>query len=488
MGSCSSAAGKKRDEKKRIIVSNSLKNSSLFKNQKRKESNCQISFSKPLKLIITEILQNSKSSKETTITIEPNKTIKELYEKLEININSEYDINLKDNNQTITNINVNKKIIDILYPYIKDNINFQHSIYLSLIYKGLQIPNNIIGSYIEKNPIIGAPVFDNPDYFAIITFNSKSKEIKSFKYDQKNSELSFLSKFNSFTAYCNANGLLYISGGENEQSEDFQKSVVEYNDFFCIDLNQLNLYNNNYSIGDNLSDNDNVLTNNLTNINEKNDINIKQLPNLLEPRTWHSMIFVPDKYIFIVGGSSKTVELYDIEKNILIKDSELKEMRSECTLCLVNNIYLYAFCGFLLHQTFNCSVEKCNLRKNERTWEYANFNMNNNIHFYPSFFCVSYYKNDEIILIGGNDSIEEKNNSYLIKIGNEENHFDEIYEFNKLDNEKYGVFRDKLFTPIDNKYAINIPLIYGENIQLLLLNMDTGEIEQKFYDDIFNDD
>ena len=114
--------------------------------------------------------------------------------------------------------------------------------------------------------------------------------------------------------------------------------------------------------------------------------------------------------------------------------------------------------------------------------------MNNNIHFYPSFFCVSYYKNDEIILIGGNDSIEEKNNSYVIKIGNEENHFDEINEFNKLGNEKFGVFRDKLFTPIDNKYAINIPLIYGENIQLLLLNMNTGEIEQKFYDDIFNDD
>ena len=486
MGSCTSATDKNRQKKNKVIVSNSLTNTSQIKIQKKKES-CQISFSKPLKLIITEILQNSKSSKEATITIEPNKTIKELYDKLEINVNSEYDIKLKDN-QIITNININKKIIDILYPYIKDNINFHQCIYLSLIYKGLQIPNNIIESYIEKNPIIGAPVFDNPDYFAIITFNSKSKELKFFNYDQKNSEFPFLSKFNSFTAYCNANGVLYISGGENEQSEDFEKSVVEYNDFFCIDLNQLNLNNNNYSNGDNLSDNDNVLTNNLTNINEKNDINIKQLPNLLEPRTWHSMIFVPDKYIFIVGGSSKTVELYDIEKNILSKDSELNEMRSECTLCLVNDIYLYAFCGFLLHQTFNCSVEKCNLRKSERTWEYANFNMNNNIHFYPSFFCASYYKNDEIILIGGNDSIEEKNNSYVIKIGNEENHFDEINEFNKLGNEKFGVFRDKLFTPIDNKYAINIPLIYGENIQLLLLNMDTGEIEQKFYDDIFNDD
>ena len=40
---------------------------------------------------------------------------------------------------------------------------------------------------------------------------------------------------------------MYISGGENEQYEDFEKSVVEYNDFFCIYLNQLN-FNNNYRI------------------------------------------------------------------------------------------------------------------------------------------------------------------------------------------------------------------------------------------------
>ena len=482
MGSCTSAKSKSKNHQgKKIIVSNQLS-----KSHKKPDYNYQISFSNPLKLIITEIIYNKKST-NVTITIEPNKTIKELYTKLNININSEYDIKFKEN-QIITNININKKIIDILYPYTQDINNFQKSIYLSLIYKGLQIPNNIIESYIEKNPIIGSPIFDNPDYFAIITFNTKSKELKFFNYDQKNSDFPLLSKFNSFTAYCNANGYLYISGGENEQSEDFEKSVVEYNDFFCIDLNQLNFNHNNYSNADGISDNDNILTNNLTNFNEKNELNIKELPNLLEPRTWHSMIFAPDKYIFIVGGSTKTVELYDIEKNTLIKDSELNEMRSESTLCLVNNTYLYAFCGFILHQTFNCSVEKCNLRKSVRIWEYVNFNMNDNIQFFPSFFCVSYYKNDEIILVGGNDSIEEKNKSYIIKVGGNENHFDEIKEFNKFDDKKFGVFRDKLFTPIDVKYAINIPLIYGEHIQLILLNMETGEIEQKFYDDIFNDE
>ena len=39
----------------------------------------------------------------------------------------------------------------------------------------------------------------------------------------------------------------------------------------------------------------------------------EKLPNLNIPRTWHSMIFVPNNYIFIVGGSTKSVEIFDIE-------------------------------------------------------------------------------------------------------------------------------------------------------------------------------
>lgn len=484
MGTCTSTTHKKKG-KENIIVNNALLNKKHTQNYHN--YNYQNSFSKPLKLIIKEIKKYSKLN--TEILIEPYKTIKDLYNLLKINILSEYNIKINED-KIITNININKKIIDILYPFIKDIINFNNIINLSLIYLGLNISDNIIESYIKNNPIIGSPIFDNPEFFAIITFNTTSKELKFFNYQQKNSDFQLLNKFNSFTAYCNANGFLYISGGENEQSDDFEKNTIEYNDFFCIDLHQLNSNNNNENNdNDIISENDNILTNNLTaNINEKNELKIKQLPNLLEPRTWHSMIFVPEQYIFIVGGSTKSVELYDIENNVLTKDSELNEMRSECTLCMVNNTYLYAFCGFILHQTFNCSVEKCNLRKSVRVWEFVNFNRKNNIEFFPSFFCASYYKNNEIILVGGNDSIEEKNKSYSVKIGNEENIYDEINEFNNLGDEKFGVFRDKLFTPIDNNYAINIPLIYGEHIQLLLINMDTGKIENKFYDDLFNEE
>jgi len=477
MGSCTS---KKRSNQNKIIVSNALINNQQLKSQKILNYNYQNTFPKSLKLIITEIKNELVINDNIIIDIEPNKTLNDLYIQININTKSEYDIKLSDE-QIITNIRNNKTIFDILFPYISKINNFQNKINITLIYKGLQIPDNIIEAYIGKNPIIGSPIFDNPDYIAIITFNTKNKELKLFNYNQKDREFSLLNKFNSFTAYCNANGYLYISGGEDEQSQDFEKSVIEFNDFFCIDLNQLNPNNNNIF-------NDNNLSDNLTNTNDKNDFYIKHLPNLLEPRTWHSMIFVPDKYIFIVGGSTKSVELYDIEKNILTKDSELNEMRNECSLCMVNNTYLYCFFGFLLHQTFNCTVERCNLRKNLRIWEYVQFNTNENMQFIPSFFCASYYKNNEIILFGGNDSIEETNKSYIVKIRMEEDNLDEINELSNFDGEKLGVFRDKLFTPIDNNYAINIPLIYGENIQLLFFNMDSGEIERKDYNDIFNNE
>ncbi len=45
-------------------------------------------------------------------------------------------------------------------------------------------------------------------------------------------------------------------------------------------------------------------------------------------------------------------------------------MRIEVNVCLVNNIYLYAFYGFLIHQEYNKIIERCNLLKEERKWEY----------------------------------------------------------------------------------------------------------------------
>ena len=62
------------------------------------------------------------------------------------------------------------------------------------------------------------------------------------------------------------------------------------------------------------------------------------------------MILIPKKYVFIVSGTNnKNVELFDIEKNEIKIDSYLNEAHFEYSLTLDNNLYLYAFCGFLLY-------------------------------------------------------------------------------------------------------------------------------------------
>ena len=472
MGSCTSVS-RKNKEKNKIIVSNSLKN------QNKTSNIYPTSLSIIINQIPKEINQQTLSENKTPISIGQNMTFKELFNQMHININYDYSLQFKEG-QIIQNFDVNNKIIETIYQYIKDNLN--DVININLIYNGLEISENIIDSYIKYNKIIGSPIFDNPDFFAIIIYKTENNETKLYYKEPKDPEFIFMNKFNSFTAYCNAKGYLYISGGESEHSEDLdnendnnENNNSELKDFFCIELNSLDCDNNNPEKDTN--------NQNRNGLNDLNTLNIKQLPNLLEPRTWHSMIYVPDKYIFIVGGSTKSVEIYDIEKNIIYKDSTLNELRNECTLCMVNNIYLYAFCGFYIHQTFNCTVERCNLRKKERKWEFVKFDMKNK-GFISSFFAVSYYKNDNIILIGG-DGVEDINKSYIIKLGKEENENDEIDEFD-LGDKKFGVFRDKFFNPINNNYSINIPLAYGEHIQILLLNMENGEIEKKEYIDLFN--
>ena len=189
------------------------------------------------------------------------------------------------------------------------------------------------------------------------------------------------------------------------------------------------------------------------------------------------MIFVPYQYIFIVGGlNTRTVEIYDIEENEIFLDSELNEKRCEPTMCVINNIYLYAFCGFYPYYNFNDTIERCNLLKKKREWEYIEYSGKIN----PSFFGISYFKKDEILLISPKDSKIDDNKSFIYKIGKDEDTLDEVNEI-KINYNNMKTFRDKLFYPIFDNYSINLPLIVGENKNVLLLNINTGEIQCETY-------
>ena len=359
------------------------------------------------------------------------------------NPNSDFEIEFEN----FKKVKADKKDIifgDILREVFDNNI--PEIINMKYIKKGLDIPDDIIQAYIDNNKIIGNAIIDNPETFGIITYEANSNKISSYKY--KSSDYSILNTFNNFTAYCNARNCLYFSGGENEQSNDLDKTSLKYNDFLYIDLSTLT----------------------------EDKLNVNELPNLIEARTWHSMIFVPNKYIFIIGGSNtRTVELYDIDEKKLTKDSELNEIRCESTLCLVNNIYLYAFFGFVLHQEYNKNIERCNLLKEKRKWEYVNYQVNEGINLKLSFFGVTYFKENELLLIGGNDNDnDEKRFDYHYTIAQNEDEKDIITEYDSELKENSIVFREKLFHPIAENKAINIPTIIGDNIKIFIF--ESGKI------------
>ena len=427
MGTCGS--NKKPTKSKYSVKIKSLRK----KKNKRKSKIEDINFE-----IIDSITNQSKQ-----ILIKNNATLSELLTLADYNAFGDLDIQFKDTTKINDELNTNLK--DIIETYYPGQTLLTVTIIVTT--KGLSIPSNIKKAYQDMSPIIGNAVFENAKQFIISLYFKDKNALETYFFDKdKNKELI---KFNSFSAFCSAKGILYISGGEKEEQTDIKKSTEEYNNFVSIDMNKLNYYN----------------------------LYLEVLPNLIEKRTWHSMIFVPNQYIFIVGGlNTKKVEIFDIDKNEIYIDSELLEKRCEPTMCLVNNIYLYSFCGFSPFKNFNDSIERCNLLKKKREWEFIDYT--NKI--FPSFFGVSYSNDDEILLISSKDTFDDDNKNYKIKIEKEEDSPDEINEI-KLDYNGVRTFKDKLFYPFFDNYAINLPLIVGDYKQVLSLDITTGNIESKTY-------
>ena len=427
MGTC---GGRVEDIKRKYLVK---KKANKKKKTKKKELIEEVNF---------EIIDTVHNKSEERL-IKNNITLSELLTLVNYNTLGDLDIRLKDSISLNDDLNTNlKDIIDKYFPRV-NLLTFQ----ILVTIKGLSIPSNVKNAYQRMSPIIGNPIFENAKIFGVSLYFQKNDTLETFHFNKN--DYKELEKFNSFTSFCSAMGKLYISGGQDEEQSNIENIEEEYNDFISIDMNNLN----------------------------KNNLNMELLSNLVVKRSWHTMIFVPNQYIFIVGGlHTQKVEIYDIVKKEIYVDSELKEIRCEPTMCVVNNIYLYAFCGFTPYKNFNITIERCNLLKKKREWEYVVYSNTIN----GSFFGVSYFKDDEILLISSKDDLDDENKSYTYKIGKEEDVPDEINEI-VLQYDDVRTFKDKLFYPIFEYFSVNSPLIIGENKKVLVLNINTGDIESKNY-------
>ncbi len=439
MGNCGSANNNKQTHVKTNQIKNKV-NSEHQNIDNKNPTNSKLKSVPPKideqknKIKVKCSINNSENNEDLlNSSFDENILLKDIISQINYDKNKDYDI-LNNNNEKL-NDKLDMKIKDI-FP----NSNIE----LNLKYSGLEISEDIKTAYSQNNKLIGSLILDNPDYVGIFILNTSTEQTSNYIYLNDNP----LRKFNSFTAFCNGRNNIFLSGGEN-QNKGINNNEL-FNDFYMIDLENVT----------------------------QNNIPMTQLTNLIEARTWHSMIYIPNKYIFIVGGiKNKSVELYDIDNKTIKKDSELNEARSECSLCLVNNYYLYAFCGFLFNQFFINTIERCNLRREKRKWKIVNYSVENNIKFNPSFFGVCYF-NDKIILLGGNEVKEEKNKNYIVSIG--DNQKDDIINEYKLNENFINVYREKFFIPINDKISINIPLISNNPI-IFYFDNENGTITKKDY-------
>ena len=266
---------------------------------KRKKKHKSKSKIEDMNFEIIDVNQN----KTHQILTKTNKTLRELLTQADFNLNGNFDIQLKNSSNISDELNTNlKDIIDSYYP---DSTLLSVTILVNS--KGLSIPSNIKKAYEDNTTIIGSAIFDDKNKFGLSIYNKNKESLETFYFDKTENEL--IQKFNSYSAYCSAQGVFYISGGEREgntNNETESENEFEFfGNFIAIDMNKLELNLLNSEKDSNSNDNENILP-------------IKKLPSLNVERSWHSMIYVPNKYIFIVGGTNtKMVERYDIEKNEL---------------------------------------------------------------------------------------------------------------------------------------------------------------------------
>ena len=332
----------------------------------------------------------------------------------------------------------NYSLDDLLNRPFNEWHNMNKTLRIKLVRAGLHIPNEVRKYIAKRTYLIGGLTFDKPNTFGLFIFNKMNNSTLSFEYS---TNIYFqLRTVNQFSAYCNALNKLYISGGElsNNQITD---------SFMSIDLTQV----------------------------QQNIFVPTQLCNLRKKRYWHSMIFIPEKYIFIIGGPNEVdVELYDIEKNISVIDSRLNTDRCEPSLILVNEKYIYTFFGFHLYESFINTIERCNINKRQRNWEMVNYKLSNTPNLAKAFFGVSYVGNN-ILLVSDKENQNDLKPNYILSPG--QLNTDTISDEGILNSKNTRLFGEKFFVPFTEEESLNLAFKSGEP-KIFIVNNINGAINE----------
>ena len=325
---------------------------------------------------------------------------------------------------------------------LKSKFPLSHSyISLSITYIGLDVVTDILSYSKDNISYIGSPIlYSTSSSLSLLLYNPKSSTFTISQLNLLEEIVHYTTSLSSFSSYCNCNGVLYISGGIIDADNRNYSSLI-----FSIDLSSMK---------------------------------VGGISSMKNPHAWHSMLYLPSHEILIVSGlDSKIAEVFDTESNSTIKETTMNEMRCESSCIIVNNDYVYAFCGYLENFGFLNSIEKCNIRRNSLHWEVVNYKIDDDTVFYPSFSPLMMLE-DNIILLYGVNEINSNGNkewvkSYKMKIENGEKI--SLWENNVMTG---VIFEEKNVKMISRERSIMISKEIAGTKKVIYVDNKTGEIEE----------
>ena len=374
----------------------------------------QYSFDKDIDEIINELFEKVSEEKLKSLL----KVDKSLNKK-----NLHFYIKIKDNYERIDN--KKKEISSYIYNlhdtimllYNKSSTAVTNNMYLKIY---ISIKNENISDKIEEyisinTHLIGKPIINKLKYYL---YNKYTKELKIIKYSEENIKKLKLNNYSSLDTYCNARNFLYI------YESNSKCNYFDSNRFFCI----------------------NLIT---------NEINL--ISSIFPKRILHSMIYIPECYIFIIGGKdTKEVLFYKIKKDNINYEKYpflLPNELLEPSLIYINNKYLYIF----ENSTLDFKILRINLNFIS-PFEIIQLENKNKIPMNQKFFGV--VKNKNSILFLGGQMINSSSNSL-------HNCFEFHYNSNKLVVSKRHFrplnFIEKTFIPLENNMYIQLIEFKNEN-------------------------
>ena len=344
---------------------------------------------------IKDFISKNNNKENYSFFIKNNDSLENLIN--EQNLISFYVVNVKDT-------------FALMEANISSSITTSSSKCIKIYVKKENIPENIEEYIIKNTQYIGKPALNQLKYYI---YNKNNNELKLVGLSSEEINKIKINYFSRNSAYCNAINNLYLYEGLDKYIDN----NYTFSKFICINLKNRN---------------------------------INLISSKFPPRLLHSMIFIPENYIFIVGGKdSKEVIIYiikDKNKKYDIYPHLLPYELYEPSLIIIDNRCLYAFENStnFLHITRTDFISKTE-------FEDIQLKNDNFITINQKFFGVVKHKNS-ILFLGGQMLYP---NHYLSK-----NTFEFNYITNKLkpSQRKYKNydFFEKTLIPLGDEAYIQL--------------------------------